>query len=571
MATPNLGGRKFYHNSGRVNWARFVPMSLLVITASMLLAAGLFLLFKVGLYFVVFVPVIAGVATGGMVMLAVRKGHCRGSLVAGLLAAVAGVTVYLGSFYVGMVYQTGWENATDLAMFPRYIRFRMATDVVRDEHSPAHDSSPDAPSPEGSYFNWARFFFEFGLVLAFPIGMGISQARRPYCEKCQTWMITETTTFKPEIGPAFVEALRINSVQSLAALFTSPPKLGAPNTAVAVNYCLNRKEGRSTDCAVYLSIKQVAVASKGATMDPFKNAKGKLLVNQTSMEQPEIAALLTRFASLEKAAGTTAAKALEDLHVEVKSMQQQVCADIKPVDPLFAGKVLTTKTKLIGSGLVIAILVGCIAFIAMAVVGAMTAFPDHPPVGGVSTLAKVFGEVLIGLGSIGGMWAFVLALTRPDYFATRYVRGVTMHQFARRPHPLVKPDDAGVLFVQIIPRANWGKVKLDDASDIGFLRVDREHGELLFEGDNEYYRIRGEAIVSCDVELFISGEGSHGATKLYRVVLQVNDVSGLREIPIAQRGNVGKYRAKNRAKWARDLQQEIQGLMGASALTPSAL
>jgi len=117
--------------------------------------------------------------------------------------------------------------------------------------------------------------------------------------------------------------------------------------------------------------------------------------------------------------------------------------------------------------------------------------------------------------------------------------------------------------------ASGGKVKLDDASDIGFLRVDREHGELLFEGDNEYYRIRGEAIVSCDIELFISGEGSHGATKLYRVVLQVNDASGLREIPIAQRGNVGKYRAKKRAEWAQELQQEIQGLMGASAPMPS--
>jgi len=92
------------------------------------------------------------------------------------------------------------------------------------------------------------------------------------------------------------------------------------------------------------------------------------------------------------------------------------------------------------------------------------------------------------------------------------------------------------LFVQVIPRANWGKLKLDDASDLGFLRVDPQKRELLFEGDNEQYRVPGAAITSCEIEVFVSGQGTHGATTLYRVVLQANHPSGFWEVPIAQRG-----------------------------------
>jgi hypothetical protein len=567
MATPNLGSRKSYQPSGLVSWGGFIPLAILALIASALIAGLLYFLFTVGFYLVIIAPAIAGLGAAGMVMLAVQRGRCRSAFVAGLLGAAAGITLYLGYFYVGMVSAIGLENAGQFSVLPTYIRLRMQTDVVRDVHSPTPEPGREEPTSGQAFKNWAFFGIEFVMVIIIPCGMGMHWARRAYCEKCQTWMNRETTTFKPEIGPAFVEALRIASAQSLAALFTSPPKLGAPNTAVAVDYCLNRKEGRSIDCPVYLSIKQVTSSSKGAATDPFKNTIGKIVVDRTLVEQTEIAALLTRFTSLEKAAGTTAAKALEDFHVEVKT-KQQVLADIKPVDPLFAGKVLTTKHKLIGSALIIAPLLGCFGCFFLAIYGCMIAFPARIPAGGVSAATSLSGKFLIGFGSIGGIGGFVMLLTGIDYFATRYIRRVTMREFARRPHPLVKASDPGAHFTQVIPRANWGKVKLDDASDIGFLRVDREHGELLFEGDNECYRIRGEAIVSCDVELFISGQGSHGATKLYRVVLQVNDPSGIKEIPIAQRGNVGKYRAKKRAKWAQDLQQEIQGLMGASATAP---
>ena len=49
-----------------------------------------------------------------------------------------------------------------------------------------------------------------------------------------------------------------------------------------------------------------------------------------------------------------------------------------------------------------------------------------------------------------------------------------------------------------------------------------ERREVLFEGDNEYYRIPAAAITSCEVERYVQGEGTHGATAFYRLVLEVN-------------------------------------------------
>jgi len=380
-------------------------------------------------------------------------------------------------------------------------------------------------------------------------------------------MKRESTTFKPELGPGFVEALRIGSVQSLAALFTSPQKPGVPNTSVAVDYCPNLKEGRSTDCPIYLSVKQVKMAAKGVTMDSFEQAKGKMLVRQTLVNLDEVPALLSRFNSLEKIAGTTAAEALKELKVEIQpSAPTQVVAEVKSVDQIYAGKVLTTKTGLICTALSLLGIVGVFGPIGLGALGGFLAFPDHPPVGGVSAMAKLSGEFLIGLAILIFIANFIMLFMFPDVLSTRYLHQLALREFKRRPQPLVNPGDPAALFVQIIPRSNWAKLKLIDASDMGFLRVDSKRSELLFEGDRECYRIPGAAITSCEIELFISGEGTHGATKLYRVVLHVNHPSGnFWEVPVAQRGNSGKFRAKTRAKWARELQEQIRGVMSAPA------
>ena len=225
----------------------------------------------------------------------------------------------------------------------------MRTNVIEDVDAAPRTRKKES-RPGDTFFNWLFFAGEFGGVMSLADRARRSPlAARPYCEKCMAWMDRETTRFKPEIGPAFVEALRQDAVRSLAALFTSPQKNSPPNTAVALDYCPSLKSGASNDCAVYLSVKQVVKNPPGAVRDQFEGAKGKMLLSRIQVNPGELAALLPRFSVLEKATGTTAAKVLEEMQVQAPAERATAVADIRAVDPAYAGKVLTRKTKIIGT------------------------------------------------------------------------------------------------------------------------------------------------------------------------------------------------------------------------------
>src|SRR4051794_29133519 len=106
-----LTGRNFFQPSGKVNWVRFIPWAALAWIVSVAGAVLLHFLFKWGFYFVIFVPLLLSLAVGGVVFLAVQRGHCRSRFSAGLFGVLAGTTLYLGYYYVGMVSAVGLENA----------------------------------------------------------------------------------------------------------------------------------------------------------------------------------------------------------------------------------------------------------------------------------------------------------------------------------------------------------------------------------------------------------------------------------------------------------------------------
>jgi len=103
-------------------------------------------------------------------------------------------------------------------------------------------------------------------------------------------------------------------------------------------------------------------------------------------------------------------------------------------------------------------------------------------------------------------------------------------------------------FVEIVPKTNWGKFMLDNASDVGFLRVDLQRREVLFEGDQGRFRLPAEAITGCGVEYYVQGEGTAGATKMYFVVLRADQATGLWEAPIRERGGTGLFTSRRRLR-----------------------
>src|SRR6185369_10563065 len=97
--------------------------------------------------------------------------------------------------------------------------------------------------------------------------------------------------------------------------------------------------------------------------------------------------------------------------------------------------------------------------------------------------------------------------------------------------------------VEIVPRANWGRVMLETASDIGYLLIDGSRREVLFEGDRERMRIPSKAILSCVVQQASFGEVTAGSVEYFFTVMQVNHHTGVRELPFAYRGEFGKFGA----------------------------
>jgi hypothetical protein len=136
-------------------------------------------------------------------------------------------------------------------------------------------------------------------------------------------------------------------------------------------------------------------------------------------------------------------------------------------------------------------------------------------------------------------------------------------EFSRRPNPWVHPREPGALFVQSIPQKNWGKMMLEDAEDVGFLRLDEARREVLFEGDKERWRIPAASIAQCAVAVRVIGQGSHGETKVYYVILRANIPGGLFEAPLKERNGTGKFLAGRRKMAAERLFEDIRRIQTA--------
>src|SRR5260221_45419 len=168
MTNPDLGGRHFFQGSGKVNWVRFTPWAMLAIATGVVLAVAMAALFWAGFYLVVLVPILAAAGLMAMVILAMKKGHCRSRLVGAGLAVLAGVIVYLGYFYVCMVHDIGLDNAGEIGLLPKYIRLRMETDVIRDAGAPTPEHPENEPSGGRRYINWGTFVYVLRLIFVIP-------------------------------------------------------------------------------------------------------------------------------------------------------------------------------------------------------------------------------------------------------------------------------------------------------------------------------------------------------------------------------------------------------------------
>jgi len=561
--SESFPGRTFYHGSG-VHWTLFIPWFLLALAVAAILAVGMFQLFRLGHYYVVIVPILAALLVALMIKLAVGKGHCRSPWVGGAAGVLAGLVLYLGYFYFGMIYQLGPETATHPELLPYYLRARMMTDVIRDAAAPSHDEESPREHSGNSWFNWGTLAFEAIAVLAFTTLAGVQRSRKAYCPTCQQWMVREVTHFDPTQSAELLEVFRTGSARSLAALCAKPVHVTVPNTTLAVEFCPSAQDGRARDCAVYASMKNVTQGSGTPTTDPFDSAKGKVVLRSLQLNPDELAALGARFKVFETIAGRAAVAALRPAEsaAETSEAKPGTFAEIKPIEPEYAGKVLTRRTALLGNALVFAGLLLIFAGIGLAAWGGSIAFPDKHSPQDVPPARKAAGIAVLTLGLVCFAGTAIFFFINPSYFGNRYVLKRMRLEFSRRPKCLVDPNDPEARFVEIVPKLNWGKLMLESASDAGFLKLDRRRREILFEGDKQRWRIPAETITHCAVEVHVEGQGTHAATKVYFVVLRARQPGQFWEAPIRERTGTGKLRSGRRKKAAFQLFETIESLRG---------
>jgi hypothetical protein len=553
----SLSGRTHYRSSGDINFANFILWLIPALVVAGILAALMYWLFHVGHYYIIIVPAFCALAVAGMARLAVAQGHCRNKIVAGLMGAGLGILLYLGTYYVGMVSTFGAEVAARPDFLVQYIRLRLATDVMRDTHGGRDDeTNPDRSNAQ--WLNWGRFGVEFLMVVGIIATAATRRAGKTYCEQCHRWMVRETTPFDPLQTEAILGCLDRHAARDLAALCHAAPYATVPNLTMAVEYCPTLKAGATRDCPVFLSLKNVTANPQGVTFDAFEQAKGKIITQRVELNRDELPALAARFPAFTSYVGAAAVAAVApkpEIALSAGSIApRNDLAQITLLPPEHCGKVLT-RAMMVKGNLYSAIgLVGLFGGLMLLAWGA-TRLEE-------AEKAHVNGDALgVGLcvaGGLGVLFAIGGIFVDSSFGGNRMLRKAFFAAVDRRDDAIVDPADPAARFVEIVPKLNWNKTMLDNASDIGLLVADPVRNEIRFEGDRERWRLPAASITNATLEHYVHGNGA-GKTKMFYVVLRANRADGFWEAPIRERHATGLFASK-RKKIAAKLHADIQAI-----------
>lgn len=549
MAMPASSKPPHYRWSGRVRVGRFLLMTLVVLATAAAMSWGLHLLYVAGYYLIMIAPLVAAVPVVAVLVGAVSWSHCRNPVLAGLLGLAAGLVVSPGHYHADLVSLTGWRHVHRIDFLPRYLAFRMGNDVLVDVAAPDRNKRAGrGPDTVQVIFNWSFFALETLLASGLMMAFGIQRAVRAYAERPKQWMYAATGFCAAGLGRPLADAFQDGLAAVKPSLAAMEP--GAREFCeLTLEFCPPGDENDELGPG-FLTIKEVIL--------PGGNAGGRKetrIARQWLVEEEDFEYLATQIPAFAPALGPTA---LPVAATPTSAVTPGASADIRQVEPPYGGTVLTPRHLAIGT---------CIALfplaLALGVVAVLTALgillQDDLEAPQVVVL------ILIGLGILAvSLWYMIRF---GDYLPSRYLYGLSVGAVNQRPRVLVEPDNPDAVYVQVIPRQNWGKVMVENAADVGFLWVDRQRCRILFEGDRERWTIPAQALVSCRVERFLVGDPAAGGTAFYVAVLRARLRDAVWEGPVTLRhiywGKRLEQERREDAYWVRD---EIRDLLDADAV-----
>ena len=135
--------------------------------------------------------------------------------------------------------------------------------------------------------------------------------------------------------------------------------------------------------------------------------------------------------------------------------------------------------------------------------------------------------IIVGVAAFG--WGSYTGLCCLCVYENRWIERKLRSTIAQRPDLLIDPAAADAVYVSIIPRENWSKIKWTMSSDLLLMRIDERRREILLEGDLDRYRIPAEAIVDCAPECFFHPVDLH-RNELWMLRLVIFFDAGKREL-----------------------------------------
>jgi hypothetical protein len=565
--------RAAYRPSGKVNWFKFFPGLAVAAGAAVVMAWCLYFALQRGFYLIFLAPVIASLPVAGVWYLVLIWSHCRNKVVAAVTSLALALLLYLGYYEIGLLHLIGVQNAHRIDMLPRYVQFRMRTDVAQDMHGP-NVKRAGRPQPDRvlQTFNW--FLFGGELLAGVGILVAVSQycASRAYCEPCGKWMKSETLKLPPGSGATVWSSLQGGKYAEVQERLTNTSRQSAIGCTLTVEHCPGcPAEARSQ--AAYLTVKDVPVpgtrdriADKiGSLFKPKPSAGLRTLVDHAVLYPEEVGALAATFPSLKRSI-----EAHPSQFVEARLAEREIgrareaqmpewtkrVARIEAVDPLYAGTVLTRRNAVIQTIIGVVSIFGGFG-LAFAPAGVLYSLEPKPPdwVFGVA-VGWLFACLVLNL-----FWI----LCFPTYLTSKFMLRQTRSAFEYRPDPAVDLKNPELIFVDIVPRINWGKQMMENATDMGFLELKKSRRELIFEGDRERYWIPVESILEIKHEFWaeaIQHQLQASPTLHHHIVVRAMTAEGPWETWFSLRQNSFRMlTAKRRLADAQELESKIRELM----------
>jgi hypothetical protein len=544
---PALHERARYEPDFGLVWPR-LPI---LITGALVAAAGVAWLLKFAYfhnwYLIILLPAGAGLGLGGVLYALVAWSRCRNYWLAGTLGVVAGLVAYLGYYQLCLADMLPPGLAWRGDLLPRYIALRMQTDVAQDLGKPDVGGQPKKPFPA---LNWFAFACELLVVTGAAAAIAWNRARRAYCPQLGRWMRQETAMLPASAGPAFCEAVESGR---LAGFVADTPAGGNPQTScrLTLEYAAPPDDSVSR-YPIYASLaKPTAIRPWHLLRDHARTH----LLRQVELEPAEVLTLLPLFPKLAQLL-TTQHPELRDLPPEplpARRVEAPVSklAEITPVPEPYRQRVrapgYALRVNLRGAIPLVFILGGA----------GLLALGIWQAVEGLLAL----GCAAAAAGAAGIAWGIYVALYCASVYENRWIQRRLRQELGERPDALVDAQSPDSVFVSLIPRESFVKVRWTMSSDLMLLKIDEPGRQLVMEGDSDRYRIPAESITVCEPQCFFHPIDINHANQLWMVRLVVAVEQGSRELLLS----VGHTRwtpmtNDRRHRAAEEMCQRIDGL-----------